>query len=459
MKNYKVRYHDDAIRQMLEARLKSRFIRKLHVSPKRIARINKGLPANNPGAPAKFKDYHKKFVVDLVLANPYIKSSEIRSSFESLYHMTISAGTVSTILKTNKIFYGAPIKIQKLTDYQIIERFNFSSECLNQNEFFFQNIVFTDESKFSNNPDFIRIYRLKGDISEKYTSAFEKYPVSVMVWGAIAYNFKSELVFFESTVNSDVYLNMLKETKIFEILQNHFKSSNFFFEQDGASCHFEEKVLNYIFERSNLVCGWPANSPDLSPIEMMWAIVKFRISRYEIDQKPSTKAELISAIKREWDSIDIEVVNRLVLSFRKRLELCIHLGGNSIGPYLKYRNYDISKIEKKDPPLIFNDELDSQLFYYYGKGWKKTGEILNINKNLVKYRTNCLIRKKRNDETPKLLLTQTINTIKKIMYPIPQINNYYFGQNENFEELEAIDHFPLVTYIDDEKQDSDYDSD
>lgn len=116
-------------------------------------------------------------------------------------------------------------------------------------------------------------------------------------------------------------------------------------------------------------------------------------------------------------------------------------------------------MKKKDPPLIFNDELDSQLFYYYGKGWKKTGEILNINKNLVKYRTNCLIRKKRNDETPKLLLTQTKNTIKKIMYPIPQINNYYFGQNENFEELEAIDHFPLVTYIDDEKQDSDYDSD
>ena len=97
--------------------------------------------------------------------------------------------------------------------------------------------------------------------------------------------------------------------------------------------HSKSEVLDYFCSRCNLVCGWPANWPDLSPIEMMWSIIKFRISNYPNDFKPKNKVELIEAIQREWRSIDATKVNNLVRSFKYRLQFCSRVGGKTITPY------------------------------------------------------------------------------------------------------------------------------
>ena len=129
-------------------------------------------------------------------------------------------------------------------------------------------------------------YRQKGNYSLQFYAEFEKFPVSVMAWGAIGINFKPDLYFYNDSVIAENYLNMLKQT--------------FFFEQDGAKMHSKSEVLDFIFQRCNLVWGWPANSPDLSPIEMLWSIIKFRIANYQFDQQPKNKAELIEAIQKEF---------------------------------------------------------------------------------------------------------------------------------------------------------------
>ena len=103
----------------------------------------------------------------------------------------------------------------------------------------------------------------------------------------------------------------------------HLKVADFF-EQDGAKMHSKSQVLDFIFQRCNLVCSWLANSSDLSP--MMWSIIKFRIADY---------TELIEAIQKEWRSIKMTTVNDLVLSFKSRLQICVKVGGKAIVPFLK----------------------------------------------------------------------------------------------------------------------------
>lgn len=61
---------------------------------------------------------------------------------------------------------------------------------------------------------------------------------------------------------------MFGKIHFFEDAQKAFKSF-FFFEQHGAKMHSKSEVFDYICSRCNLVCGWPANWADLSPIEMM----------------------------------------------------------------------------------------------------------------------------------------------------------------------------------------------
>lgn len=107
-----------------------------------------------------------------------------------------------------------------------------------------------------------------------------------------------------------------------------------FFQQEGAKCHFKEEVLlNFTFKRCNLLWGWLANSFDLSSIEMMWSIIKNKLSKYPIDQKPKTKVELINCLKREWNVIDMSIVNNLVLPFKNRLTMYFLLGRKTIAPY------------------------------------------------------------------------------------------------------------------------------
>ena len=72
--------------------------------------------------------------------------------------------------------------------------------------------------------------------------------------------------------------------------------------------------------------GWPARSPDLSPIENMWSIVQSRVDRLA----PSGREELWVSVKKAWDDVPIEQVNNLVGSFPTRLRKVVSVKGRTI---------------------------------------------------------------------------------------------------------------------------------
>ena len=70
--------------------------------------------------------------------------------------------------------------------------------------------------------------------------------------------------------------------------------------QDGASCHaailikdwFEWVGIDYIKD-------WPGNSPDLNPIENLWAIMKARLKDCDTSSVPKLEA----AIRQIWSDL------------------------------------------------------------------------------------------------------------------------------------------------------------
>ncbi len=63
------------------------------------------------------------------------------------------------------------------------------------------------------------------------------------------------------------------------------------------------------------VLYWPANSPDLNPIENIWGIVKRKMR----DTRPNNADDLKAAIKVTWASITPEQCHRLIVSFHAAL--------------------------------------------------------------------------------------------------------------------------------------------
>ena len=71
---------------------------------------------------------------------------------------------------------------------------------------------------------------------------------------------------------------------------------------------------------------WPSNSPDLNPIENLWAIVKGNIER----QMFKNLSDLEKFMTEEWRNIPETVIINLAESMRRRCELIIENNGERI---------------------------------------------------------------------------------------------------------------------------------
>jgi hypothetical protein len=181
-------------------------------------------------------------------------------------------------------------------------------------------IVFTDESTITQNLGLGGLWRMKTEFLEEGTHVEEAHPTAVMVWRAIANNFRSELLQCPPSVNAMSYMNVLAEAHIFYHLIQVFGERGFIWQQDNAPAHgpgLREIMTRYLTLR------WPPHSPDLSPIEMIWSVIKRKLR----GRKFGCIEELFAATVTAWREIDQSVMNNLVGSFKARCRVCVKYGG------------------------------------------------------------------------------------------------------------------------------------
>ena len=226
---------------------------------------------------------------------PRDSSAKIVQRFEQKFPgLRISSQTVRDIIKEYGYKYTHARVIQSVSQVQKIIRYNFAFNLLDMygpDDPFWKMLIFTDESRFSAIPDGgVKLWRKSNDYRQEVCISYEKFPVSVMVWGAIGFNFKSKLIFIEGRLGAKEYQAMLEDNKVFDSIRSVFKDA-FIFQQDGAPCHTAMTTMNWLMQQNiRLLFGWPPNSPDLSPIEMLWGAIKCRIEHYP--EFPKTISDL-----------------------------------------------------------------------------------------------------------------------------------------------------------------------
>ncbi len=139
-----------------------------------------------------------------------------------------------------------------------------------------------------------------------------------MVWAAMSSAGVGPLCFLRSKVNTAVYQEVLEHFMLPAADQLN-GDADFIFQQDLAPAHSAKAASTWFKDHCIPVLNWPANSPDLNPIENLWGIVK-RKMRYA---RPNNAEELKDAIRATWALITPEQCHRLIDSMPRRIAAVI----------------------------------------------------------------------------------------------------------------------------------------
>lgn len=144
-----------------------------------------------------------------------------------------------------------------------------------------------------------------------------------MVWGAFSSKGALELQFVTSRMNSADYIDVLKKSLVPYL--RRFRRMRFTYQHDNARIHVSRETSEWLKTQRVDILNWPACSPDINPMENLWAIMVRRI--YADNKQYVTVDELKVAILDAWRAIEPSIINNLINSMDNRVFQLINRSG------------------------------------------------------------------------------------------------------------------------------------
>ena len=176
---------------------------------------------------------------------------------------------------------------------------------------------FTDESKF--NLSFAdgnkRIYRRRGErFAQCCVLEHNRWGGGgIMVWAGISADQKTALRVVRGRLNAIAYRVTILQPHVLPFMAQHRLR---LFQQDNDRPHVARVTLDFLRQLLVDTLPLPSLSPDLSPIEHVWAELGRRVRSRPV--KPANLQQLEAALNEEWQAIPQYIIRRYVQSMHRR---------------------------------------------------------------------------------------------------------------------------------------------
>lgn len=273
--------------------------------------------------------------------NSRITAANLSQMVAEVSSIPVSPSTIRRRLH-EKDFHGRrPRKVPGLSKKNIQKRYLFALEHKNHDTQYWNSVIWSDESKFDTRNDNCRrlIWRQPGKELQKGVTchSFKSGNLTQMVWGCFKGHKLGPLHFIDGIMDRHVYLAILEEKMLpfynelvfylIILLCNivNYSSDFSIFQQDNDPKHTSLTVRSWFQEKSIYKMEWPSQSPDLNPIEHVWARMKSKIQGRIFRNKGELKSERTDL----WYKIEPTFLKELVASMPRRITAVIKAKGGA----------------------------------------------------------------------------------------------------------------------------------
>lgn len=257
--------------------------------------------------------------------NPQRSAGDIADELRRQNIANVSRVTVSRRLHECGLYGRAAVKKPFISKKNKRARLEFAREYLHWTSDEWKNVAFSDETKFnlvgSDGRQYVR--RPRGARNNvRYQMPTVKFGGgSVMVWGVFSAYGVGPLVRINERMTGIMYRDILRHN----LLQygREKMAPGWIFQHDNDPKHKSAVVTRWLQSNEVRVLKWPAQSPDLNPIENLWQEVKRRLKT----EKPRNFNELYQKVTQHWQSIPQDRILALINSMPRRCSAVISAKG------------------------------------------------------------------------------------------------------------------------------------
>jgi transposase len=312
--------------------------RKLSLGKSTIGRIKLkhclGLESSKRGRPQALTLADKRFCVRKITKERVSSAVKVTKMLETEFHIKVHPDTVRNALRASGL--GAIEKQSKplLSEKNVKKRLEWCRKHKDWTVDDWKRVIWTDETKinrFNSDGRQWAWIRSGEELQNHHVKLTVKHGGgSIMLWSAITYAGVGWMCKIDGNMDKTLYKEILQDeledTINFSIEKLGLRRDQVIFQQDNDPKHTSNLVKEYLRDQSYQVMEWPPQSPDLNPIENMWALLKRRLNEYETATKGMN--ELYERVTEVWyDQMKREECQKVIESMPKRIKMCIKAKG------------------------------------------------------------------------------------------------------------------------------------
>jgi transposase len=284
------------------------------------------------GRPAKLNATDRRRLGRMIVTGAATNASAIAKNFVGDSPSNCSTKTIRRALKALRFRAIVMRKRPRVLVRHICKRLKFARAHQHWTVEDWKRVVWSDETKINRLGSDGREYTwIRDGVARNqshYKGTVKFGGGSLMFWGCMMADGIGYGCQIEGNMDAETYTGILKDYMLSSLEYYEKDSGDIVFQQDNDPKHTSKLAKKWFVDNGIEVMEWPAQSPDLNPIEHLWVHLKRKLKQYATE--PTSIHELWARVDKEWNDISPEVCLGLIESMPRRIAAVIRAkGGNT----------------------------------------------------------------------------------------------------------------------------------